>query len=398
MTNEPVKKVKMAEAVITDEMIAKMRAKIGSKLRIDDEINNEEATWTAIRKFADGIGDANPLWRNAEYAKNTRFGTLVAPPSWIFACYSGLQLGWAGLGGFHNETQCEFFRPVLLGEKVLPECYYLGFDGPKPSSFAERIIVDWKANSYKNQNGELIAKVKWSSIRMERAKAKEKGKYSSIQLPHPWTEDQVRDIEEQVLAEEYRGANVRYWEDVKVGDELKPVVKGPLGLTDEIAFLIGGGAPIPSLSAHGVQLRKYRQHPAWSFRDPVTHALEPIYAVHYNRQAAAAQGGLPNPYDVGFQRQSWQIELLTDWMGDDGFLKKSSAQYRKFVYHSDVVWLKGKVINKYLDENGEPCVDIETTTINQRNEEVMPGTGTVILPSREKKTFPLDKRLPAKKF
>ena len=101
---------------------------------------------------------------------------------------------------------------------------------------------------YKNQNDELIAKVKWSSIRMERAKAQEKGKYSSIQLPHPWTKGQVKDIEEQVLAEEYRGAKIRYWEDVKVGDELKPVVKGPLGLTDEIAFLIGGGAPIPSLS------------------------------------------------------------------------------------------------------------------------------------------------------
>jgi len=139
------------------------------------KINNEQATWTAIRKFADGIGDANPLWTNAEYAKNTRYGMQVAPPSWIFACFSGLQLGWAGLGGFHNETQIEFFRPVLLGDRVLPECHYLGFEGPKPSSFAERIVIDWKGNTYYNQNHELIARVKWSSIRMERAKAREKG-------------------------------------------------------------------------------------------------------------------------------------------------------------------------------------------------------------------------------
>jgi hypothetical protein len=41
-------------------------------------------------------------------------------------------------------------------------------------------------------------------------------------------------------------------------------------------------------------------------------------------------------------------------------------------------------------------MDIETSAINQRNELVMPGNGTVILPSRDKKTFPLDKRLPAK--
>ena len=142
-------------------MIAIMRAKIGSKLRIDDEINNEEATWTAISKFADGIGDANPLWRNAEYAKNTRFGTLVAPPSWIFACFSGLQLGWAGLGGFHNETQIEFFdRSYWEIESCLNVITWNLTD--KPSSFAERIVIDWKGNTYKNQNDELIAKVKWS--------------------------------------------------------------------------------------------------------------------------------------------------------------------------------------------------------------------------------------------
>jgi acyl dehydratase len=84
-------------------------------------------------------------------------------------------------------------------------------------------------------------------------------------------------------------------------------------------------------------------------------------------------------------------------MGDDGWLKKSHVEFRKFVYFSDVVRLEGKVINKYIDDNGECCVDIETTAINQRNEMVMPGSGTVILPSRDNKTFPLDKRLPAKK-
>jgi hypothetical protein len=50
-----------------------------------------------------------------------------------------------------------------------------------------------------------------------------------------------------------------------------------------------------------------------------------------------------------------------------------------------------------LDDNGEPCIDIETTAINQRDETVMPGNGTVILPSKEKKTFPIDKRQPIKK-
>ena len=84
-TNEPVKKVQMTEGIFTEELIAEMRAKTGIILRIDQGINNEEATRMAILKFADGIGDPNPLWRNEEYAKKTRFGSIIAPPSWVFS-------------------------------------------------------------------------------------------------------------------------------------------------------------------------------------------------------------------------------------------------------------------------------------------------------------------------
>jgi len=91
--------------------------------------------------------------------------------------------------------------------------------------------------------------------------------------------------------------------------------------------------------------------------------------------------GVPLQYDVGFQRQCWHIHLLTNWMGDEGWIKRASAQYRRFVYHSDVIWLKGAVTKKYIDD-GEPCVDVSTTAFNQRGEDVMPGRATIVLPSR----------------
>ena len=71
----------MADAVITEEMMAGMRRLAGTKLRIDHSVNNEEATSMAIRKFADGIGDPNPLWSDEEYARKTRYGSMTAPPS-----------------------------------------------------------------------------------------------------------------------------------------------------------------------------------------------------------------------------------------------------------------------------------------------------------------------------
>jgi hypothetical protein len=55
--------------------------------------------------------------------------------------------------------------------------------------------------------------------------------------------------------------------------------------------------------------------------------------------------------------------------------------------------LKGKVTKKYLDENGEHCVDIETSAVNQRGENTMPSRATVILPSRMDKASPVARRL-----
>jgi acyl dehydratase len=386
------REVKMAEARITPELIEGMRAKLGTKLRIDDSVHNEYATRMAILKFTEGIGDANPLWSDESYAKKSPYGGIVAPPSFIWACFAQVQFGWRGLGGFHAGCDVEFIKPVYIGDKVTAECVFTSFDGPKKSSFAEETIIDHFNNQYWNQKGELIAKYHWWVVHFARTKAREKSTGKKIELPHPWTEEQLQEIEKEVLSEKIRGPVKRYWEDTNVGDQLDTITKGPLGTTDEIAYIIGGGVPIPRMTAHGVALAAYRKHPAWAFRDPNTYALEPVFAVHYNRQAANAMG-VPQAYDVGVQRHCWGIHLVTNWMGDDAWLKRSYSEYRKFVYLSDVVRLNGKITKKYIDGEGDYCVEIERHTVNQRGEDVMPGYAIVALPSRSSKNLPLGKRL-----
>ena len=71
---------RMAEAVITAEMMADMEARAGVALRIDHSVNNEEATRLAILRFAGGIGDPNPLWTDEAHAAGSPYGGLVAPP------------------------------------------------------------------------------------------------------------------------------------------------------------------------------------------------------------------------------------------------------------------------------------------------------------------------------
>lgn len=385
-------KVNFPDASLSDEMLAEVRKLIGTKFRIGHSINNEEATRIAILKFAEGIGDTNPLWADTEYAAKTRYGTIIAPPSWVFSVFSGIQYSFRGVGGFHSGSTIEFYHPIYRNDVILPEMICTAIEGPKKSAFAEKTIIERNDNLYTNQLNQLVTKVTWEVIHFERSKARKAGKYHHIELPHPWTEEELKQIEEEVLAEESARAGTPDWDDVEVGHGLKPLVKGPITMTDEIAFLIGGGAPIPRLTAHTVALKFYRRHPAWSFRDPTSRALEPIYAVHYNREAARAQG-LPYQYDVGFQRQAWQIHLLTNFAGDNGWLKKTFSEFRKFVYFSDVIRFKGTITEKFIDDENECCVRVETSAMNQRGEEVMPGYAIVALPSRSHGTSPLDGRL-----
>jgi acyl dehydratase len=371
----------LARGRFTDEMLADMRALIGTELRTELSVNNEYAMRHAILRFAEGIGDGNPLWTDPTYAAGTVHGGLIAPPSFIFCCLGSVQVGWRGLGGFHAETKLTFHHTIREGDRITARVVFDGFDGPIDSNFGGRRIKDYLRQEYRNQDDELVATFICSRMRFERSEMQARRESRAIELPHPWTEEEVRQIEADILAEAPRGAEPRYWEDVQVADELDMITKGPIGLTDEIAFVAAGAAPIPRLAAHGVALRRYQRHPKWAYRDPVTHALEPVYSVHYNDYAARLQGAQA-AYDVGVQRTCWQIHSLTNWMGDTGRLKTADSQYRSHVYLSDVVRLGGHVTAKEIDADGDHVVHITTWARNQRDQNVMPGTATIALPTR----------------
>ena len=384
----------MSEGTITNDALEEWNKRIGTSLRIGN-IFNQFVTYEAIKRYVNGIGDLNPLFRDPEYAKKTRYGALIAPPNWLYSVFPTWVLqGLPGIQAFHSGNDWKFYRPIYVYDTITPKCVFTGFD-VKPSAFSGKIVMEYQRALFYNQRQELVAETDLYLVRAERQTARKTGKYSSLKVPHPWTEEELEKVDQDVMAEEVRGSRPRYWEDVEIGEDLQPVVKGVFGYTDFIAYTVGS-APV-SIAAHGVQLREYKKHPAWAFRDPETRAWEPVYGVHYLKSAAKAVG-VPYCYDAGAERQSWLIHLLTNWIGDEGWIKRNYAEYRRFVYLSDALWLKGKVIKKYIDEDGEPCVDIETSGINQRGENTMPGYSTVVLPSRDRRASPLDSRLPEEKY
>ena len=271
----------LAKGKFTDEMLANMRALIGTELRTESCINNEHATRIAIMRFCEGIGDDNPLWTDRDYAASSPYGGLIAPPSFIFACLASVQFGWPGLGGFHAETILDFYEPIRLGDEIKARVWFDGFDDPIESNFGGRRIKDYIRQEYWNQDNKLVAKFICSRMRFERGEMQKRSEGRKIELPHPWTEAEIEQIENDVLAEKERGGTPRYWEDVKVGDTLDTVTKGPIGLTDEIAYVSAGAAPIPPAgSAQGLAAALPQASemgvPRPGHPRPGTHLLRPL--------------------------------------------------------------------------------------------------------------------------
>lgn len=379
----------LSESQITDAAFKEYASRVGMRFRIDETFN-DAADMNSIRKFMQGIGDNNPLHLDRNYAGVSVYSGITAPVSWLCSVLPAWILqGLPGVHAVHSETEWTFLRPIREGDIITPESTFTGFEEHE-SRFGGRTLIEHQEAVYTNQHGDIVARAKPSGYRFERDAAKERKRYEGIRIPHPWTEEELAVIEERILSERPRGAEPLFYECVAEGDDLPVLTKGPLTLSDMIAFCIGAD-PV-GIKAHGSALREYKKHPYWCFRDTVTMGLEPIYSVHYNPVPAQAIG-LPAPYDLGTQRQCWQVQMLEYWAGDHAWIKSCYARFRRFVFFSDVIELGGKVIKKYVDDDGTSCVEVETWAMNQRGEDTMPGRAVIALPTESDLISALKDRL-----
>jgi len=51
--------------------------------------------------------------------------------------------------------------------------------------------------------------------------------------------------------------------------------------------------------------------------------------------------GVPEAYDYGPERCSWMTHHMTNWMGDDGFLRESKSQIRRHNPEGDTLFING---------------------------------------------------------
>jgi acyl dehydratase len=92
----------------------------------------------------------------------------------------------------------------------------------------------------------------------------------------------------------------------------------------------------------------------------------------------------PSSHDYGPERVAWLGHVVTNWMGDDGQLRRLSAQVRRHNLIGDVTWCRGTVTGKREEGDGLALVDVDLTAENQRGEVTAKGSATVALPRRSR--------------
>ena len=111
---------------------------------------NTEVTIDGVTHFVDGIGDLNPLYRNREYGKKTKYKCLIAPPNFIYSItYAQYPDDWPeGISGFYSGSDHEWFRPLCEGDKIDYKVMFPSDAVLMPSKFAVQKIIEYEQCDY----------------------------------------------------------------------------------------------------------------------------------------------------------------------------------------------------------------------------------------------------------
>ena len=148
-----------------------------------------------------------------------------------------------------------------------------------------------------------------------------------------------------------------YWEDIEVGEEVTPLSK--VATTQMLVKWAGASGDFNPL--------------------------------HYEDTFAVAQG-VGKLIVHGQLKRAWLVQLMTNWIGDEGILRKFSCQFRGMDYprlmkdmeepQEGETWLcKGKVTKKYIEDD-EHYIECDIWIENGKGEITTPGSAIIILPSR----------------
>ena len=345
----------MASKLITPEVLALIGQETPperNRFPISDEMAYD---------LADATEDPNPLYTDRDYAQASRFGGLLCPP---LATWKDIAppIGFFGAGqeshfevplpfnsyGLNGGSDWQFLRPAYVGAWITRQFRIRdifekqGRTGPLVFVVRQETLTD--------QENRKISVADRVSIHRSLPEEDKGNQHAEASLEPTLEAVPVSPPAPDVVLPKPQAqvAQQRCFEDVTVGDELPPVVKGPITTTHLVRWAAANG--------------NYAR-------------------IHWDLPFAQLRQGLTNVVVNGSLKNQYLGELLVRFAGEEGWFKRYQVQHRGMDYPGDVLTAHGAVTSK-REVGGFGYVDCQVGLRNNRGELTVSGQATVVLPKR----------------
>ena len=116
----------------------------------------------AILRFAEAIGDTNPIFKDKNEASKTKYGGIVAPPTFlrsiahVKAPEPKVQVKSPYPANVDGGSEWEYFEPIKVGDTITATSYLADINERKGGKFGSMLIMV-RETKYINQHGTVAA-------------------------------------------------------------------------------------------------------------------------------------------------------------------------------------------------------------------------------------------------
>ena len=346
----------------------------------------KSAVWSSIQNLCSAIGDINSLYNDAAKGVGTVYNTLIAPPSFIFSIRTpdsgaAYERKAYGLRRFSTKASAQWNDVIRLGQPLVSDLKVTAVrDGGKLSG-RDAAEVDSTA-TYSSVYGGTLAS---ASGTVSLAPYEPGEALIEDRDIHVYSDEEIKKLEDDLDAmQPHRGQVPLYWSEVSEGDTLPSLVKGPVSYNEISAWRLAEAKPSTALI--GVTAHDYLvDRPGRITTNPST--LWPYFDVEqaYGDILAVKSLGFKLPVTRGLMRFALASQVLTNWMGDLGFLRSMSLDLPNHFFYEDTLWLDGQVTRKFKENVGTEeynAVEVKISGRNQLGDMLVDGSAVVYLPER----------------